>query len=359
MSTPAPPVKTFGDSAPAPGRGGDEERTFQWFTPRKRRASIYEDVTVDTQPSVHRHMRRGWPLSFEDGRGTWWDSSTVLRSSDWFDFRDPGEQWERTYYQQGAAYERQIEGALSAAAADHLFADFRPEWVEFLRTHLQVPAFVEHGLWLASASLARDCLSDSLTHCLALHAAMKQRSAQAIVLFAMDLEPHLGDFPMDTARERWLQDEAWQPTRRYIERLANVTDWGELIVAANACFELTVTTLLRRELGIRAASANGDTVTPVLARVATMEWQWTRAWTAEFLRFVIQDTVHAEHNREVVRGWVAKWMPDALGAAVALGAIAAELPNVAADESILANLRQTVEEFFAEADLPELAEAVR
>lgn len=50
------------------------------------------------------------PLSrLEDGRGIWWDDSTRLRSGDWFAFRDPGEQWERTYYQRGTAVEQQIE----------------------------------------------------------------------------------------------------------------------------------------------------------------------------------------------------------------------------------------------------------
>jgi hypothetical protein len=350
-------VKSLGDGIPAPGGGGEEGRTFQWFTPRRRRASLYEDVTIDTQPSIHRHITRGWPLSFEDGRGMWWESSTALRCVDWYDFRDPGETWERPYYQQGAGYERQIEGALAGAAADHLFEDFSPEWVDFLRAHLQVPAFVEHGLWLASASLARDCLSDSLTHCLALHAAMKQRSAQAVVLYAMDLEPHLGEFPIETARERWLKDEAWQPSRRYVERLANVRDWGELIVAANACFEPTVVTLLRRELGIRAATAHGDTVTPVVARAATTEWQWTRAWTVEFLRFVTEDREHGEHNRELVEGWVARWMPDATAAALALGAIAGGLSNTVPFESSLRSLRQTVAEVFTEAGLAGLAPA--
>ena len=42
-----------------------------------------------------------------------------------------------------------------------------------------------------------------------------------------------------------------------------------MIVAANLCFEPVVGTLIRRELGTRAAAASGDTVTPVLARAAT------------------------------------------------------------------------------------------
>ncbi|HEY2006950.1 MAG TPA: 2Fe-2S iron-sulfur cluster-binding protein, partial [Solirubrobacteraceae bacterium] len=144
------------DTAPA------SERDFAWFTPAARRATLYEDVTIDTQPSVHRHLTRGWPLHFADGRGTWNDASTALRSSDWFAFRDPGQQWERTYYQAGTAFEHQIEGALRSAAEQGLLSDLDPVWVEFLRAQLQVSAYLEHGLWFALATAARDCLSDTV-----------------------------------------------------------------------------------------------------------------------------------------------------------------------------------------------------
>ena len=84
---------------------------------------------------------------------------------------------------------------------------------------------------------------------------MKQRAAQSIVLYAMDLEDHHGEFSIEAARER-VPDASreWQPTRRYLERLAATPDWGEVIVAANLCFEPMVGTLLRRELGTRAAA---------------------------------------------------------------------------------------------------------
>ena len=90
-------------------RGDQPERSFGWFEPKRRRATLYEDVTVDSQPSITRHLDRGWPVCFEDGRGTWSEDSTELRSSDWYAFRDPGQLWERTYYHQGTAYERLIE----------------------------------------------------------------------------------------------------------------------------------------------------------------------------------------------------------------------------------------------------------
>ena len=317
----APPIKQV---ASAPTVPADEaERDFAWFTPRGRRASLYEDVTVDTQPSIHRHLTRGWPVSFADGRGTWNDDSTALRCEDWYAFRDPGEQWERPFYQWSSALENQIEGTLRSAAAEGLMTDFDPDWVEFLRANLQVPAFVEHGLWFALATIARDCLSDSVATCVCLQAATKQRSAQAIVLYAMDLERHHGPFPIEAARTQFLSDPRWQPTRRFLERLAATHDWGEVLVAANLCFEPRVGTLLRREVGIRAAARHGDTVTPVLARVATEEWEWARGWSADLVAMLVADPVHGEHNRSTIEGWLGEWEPKAIEAAEALAELAA------------------------------------
>ncbi len=250
-----------------------------------------------------------------------------LRASDWFQFRDPGEQWERPYYQVGTAVEHQIEGAMRSAREEGLIEDFAPEWVEFLRHFLQVPAYVEHGLWFALATAGRDCLSDSVSTCVCLQAAMKQRSAQAIVLYAMDLEEHLDvEFPIETARGAFLEDEAWQPTRRLLERLAASADWGEVVIAANLVFEPVVATLIRRELGTRAAAANGDTVTPVLARVETQEWEWTRAWTVALVRFLLDDPHFGEENRATISGWIRDWLPLALEAALALTPLADEIP---------------------------------
>jgi propane monooxygenase small subunit len=322
--------------------------------PRKRRATLYEDVTIDTQPSVHRLLTRGWPLHFEDGRGTWNDSSTALKCGDWFEFRDPGEQWERPFYQRGAAVEVEIESAIRSAVEQDLIADFSPEWVEFLRAFLQAPAYVEHGLWFALATAARDCLSDSVATCVCLQAAMKQRSAQALVLYAMDLEEHHGEFPIEAAKQSFLTDEAWQPTRRYLERLAATRDWGEVIFAANLCLEPILGTLIRRELGTRAAAASGDTVTSVLARGATQEWEWVRAWTTELSRFVLADEAHGTENRAHIAAWVEDWMPEALEAALALAPFAAQAPPGLDLSGAIERVREYAGATLAEAGLPEL-----
>jgi hypothetical protein len=186
-----------------------------------------------------------------------------------------------------------------------------------------------------------------------LQAAMKQRSAQAIVLYAMDLEAHLGDLPIEGARAAFMRDDPWQPTRRYLERLAATPDWGEVVFAANLCFEPTVATLIRRELGTRAAAASGDTVTPVLARVETQEWEWARAWTIALSRFVLDE---GDDNRAVLTGWTRDWLPQALEAMAALTPVAQPI-GVDADRAG-ERVRAYAGEMLAEAGLGELCDLV-
>ncbi len=246
---------------------------------------------------------------------------------------------------------------MRSAAEQDLFGDFSADWVSFLFSSLQVPAFVEHGLWFALATAARDCLSDTVATCVCLQAAHKQRSAQAIVLYAMDLEPRLGrELPIEPARAAFMDDAAWQPTRRYLEQLAATADWGEVLVAANLCFEPIVATLIRRELGTRAAAAHGDTVTPVLARAETQEWDWARRWMVELTRFLVDDEDHGDRNRATIARWVRDWLPRALQAAAALGPVgeAVGVEPVRALERI----QGYAGKLLADAGLPECCELV-
>jgi hypothetical protein len=331
-------------------------RSFEWYTPKKRRATMYEDVTVDTQPSIHRHVDRGWPVHFEDGRGLWSENSTALRSADWYEFRDPGQVWERPYYQAGTSYEQLIEGAVRTARRERAFDDFTPGWVDFLRKHLQTPAFVDHGIWLALASASRDTLSDTVTHCVALEAAAKQRQAQAYLLYGMDLEEQFGDFSVERARESWLRDDPWQPSRRYVERLRATPDWGERVVATNICFEPLVGLLVRRELLMRSVRFNGDILTQAVSHAAQLEWEWTRAWTVELIGFLLDDAELGDQNREVLAGWLAEWMPLAEEAALGLAPVFADLPDGIPFDDARTNVRIDVDELFEECSLAQPAQ---
>jgi propane monooxygenase small subunit len=309
-------------------RGDEPERSFQWVVPKGRKASIYEDLTLDTQPSVHRFQKSGYYCSFPDGRGTWDDNSTALDVVSWSAFRDPNELWERPYYQQGAQCEREIEGAVRSARSEGLYADIDPAWVEFLRRDGQVQAFVEHGIWSIATRRSRAALADTLTHGIVLYAAIKQRQAQAFVIEGMDLDEDLGDFAIEAAKQRWLTEPAWQDTRRVVERLGTITDWGELIVVCGLLVEPLLGGLVRRELLLRGALRSADPVTPAIVRNAQREGGWWNDFALAFGQFVVEDEEHAAANRALVEGWLAAWEPEVLKAVDGLEAIFAGAPGV-------------------------------
>lgn len=321
----------------------EAERAPRWFKPQRRRSTLYEDVTVDVQPSIDRHTIFGYFHAFPDGRPTYWDS-TALRSEDWYAFRDPGELWERSFYQAGARHEQEIADTLQVARDNQLYARFAPGWVKFLSAHIVPVSLAEYGLTAPLTSAFRPALSDTVGNCLSFQAGFKLRQGQALILYTMDLDQCLPGFPTTAeGKQRFLEEPAWQPTRRYLERLATVTDWNEIIVAANLCFEPLVGVFLRRELLMGLASRGGDLVTPTFGRVAQAEWAWSRTWTTAFMRLVLDDPTSGPANARQVAEWLLDWIPPALEAVDALGAIA----SAVADESFGDGRGRVQEEFIS------------
>ena len=60
-----------------------KSRSYNYFEPRKRRATVYEDVTVDVQPDPERHLTQGWIYAFANGESGYPQEWTALKSSNW------------------------------------------------------------------------------------------------------------------------------------------------------------------------------------------------------------------------------------------------------------------------------------
>ena len=101
-----------------------QSRSYNYFTPRKRRATVYEDVTVDVQPDPARHLTQGWVYAFANGTGGYPQEWTALKSSNWHEFLDPNEEWEQTIYRNNANVVRQISQNIEHGRTAHVFQDW-------------------------------------------------------------------------------------------------------------------------------------------------------------------------------------------------------------------------------------------
>src|ERR1700735_1205843 len=78
---------------------GSDSRRYNYFEPKGRKATHYEDMTVDVQPDPERYLLQDWIISFPDGTPTYSKNWTKAQSSNWHQFRSIAREWERTPYQ--------------------------------------------------------------------------------------------------------------------------------------------------------------------------------------------------------------------------------------------------------------------
>ena len=113
--------------------------------PAKRRATIYEDVTVDVQPDPERHLTQGWIYGFADGTSGYPQEWSALKSSNWHEFLDPNEEWEQTIYRNNANVVRQAQSNIANAKDAHAFAQWNRQWIDVVAKHVGAWAHAEHG----------------------------------------------------------------------------------------------------------------------------------------------------------------------------------------------------------------------
>ena len=60
---------------------GSDSRRYNYFEPKGRKATHYEDMTVDVQPDPERYLLQDWIISFPDGTSTYSKDWTAAKSS--------------------------------------------------------------------------------------------------------------------------------------------------------------------------------------------------------------------------------------------------------------------------------------
>jgi Methane/Phenol/Toluene Hydroxylase len=298
-------------------------RDHLYITPRRRRLSEYEAVTCYTQPGPEAFDIEGWFTlgAGPEHRPAWRKESTRLVHPHWWDFRDPAQQWQRTYVRMQAEQERSIERVTEDAARGAAFADVDRGWLrDIVGGHYRIWSFLEYALFRAFAVASREALSDTLGNVLCFQGFDHMRHAQDVLLYLIALEENVEGFQDEGAKERWLTDPVYQPMRALAERLMLSTDdWAELAVAVNLVALPILGEVALSQLVRRHGPFHGDSVTPFIVATTERDRRRNLASTEELVRMVTDEKVEAHRaNREALAGWVAAWTPPVLEATEAL-----------------------------------------
>ena len=315
-------------------------RTFNYYTPQKRKQTHYEDMTVEVQPDPRHYLSQGWLYGFADGKGGYPLEWTVLKSwgSDrpepkrgpgsggagypwpalgWHEFRDPNEEWELTLYRYNANVVRQLNQNIEAARQTKAFEQWNNNWVDFVARHVGAWMHVDHGLGLyLFANANRRAPTNMHNNAISVNSMHRIRSAQDIALYNLTLSEEIDRFDGTAHLATWNSDPAWQGVRETAEQLTAIWDWCEAIFAANVVFEPLVGELFRSSLVQQAAPANGDFVTPTV--IGAEEYDYAERdlrYTKPMFQLLINDKEFADHNKEILQSWLVTWVPRCIAAA--------------------------------------------
>jgi propane 2-monooxygenase small subunit len=291
-------------------------RSYNYFTPRKRRATVYEDVTVDVQPDPARHLTQGWVYAFANGDAGYPEKWTALKSSNWHEFLDPNEEWEQTIYRNGAAIVRQIQQNIEHGRTAHVYASLDPAWVKVLAKHVFAWAHPEHGIGMHVYTPAqRDAPTNMINNAMAVGAAHKLRFAQDLILYNLTLTDEIDGFDGSIHRKTWQEDPVWQPTREFVEELTGIRDWAEQWFATAVVFEPLLGELFRSGFVMQVAALHGDFVTPTIMGAGESDAAREQRGARALYRMLAGDEQHGDENKATMQGWLDSWSAKAVNAA--------------------------------------------
>lgn len=294
---------------------GSDSRKFNYFEPKGRKATHYEDMTVDVQPDPKRYLLQDWIISFADGTPTYSESWTAAKSADWHKYRSVDQEWERTHYQRQSTIVGMIKNVVENGRRSGAPARFDKAWVKVLQDHLGAYKHAEFGLGMATMQAQRYGYTQMINNAILTNSSYKLRFAQDLTLYLGEIGMDIEGFDQDAGKAHWMEDPAWQGVRRSIETIGGATDYLEQYFAVNVVFEPLVGELFRSGFIMQVAASQNDFMTPAVVSAAEGDYERNLANTVELFRMLVLDEQNAQHNRGLLESWLARHGALALEAA--------------------------------------------
>jgi propane monooxygenase small subunit len=294
---------------------GWSSRKFNYFEPKGRKASHYEDMTVDVQPDPKRYLLQDWIISFADGTPTYDEQWTAAKSSDWHKFRAIDQEWERTHYQRQSTIVGMISNVIENGRRSQAPKRFDKAWVKILSDHLGAYKHAEFGLGTATMQAQRYGYTQMINNAILTNSSYKLRFAQDITLYLGELALDLEAIDVEAGKKHWLEDPIWQETRRAVESIMGATDFLEQYFATNIVFEPLVAELFRSGFVMQLAAAQNDFMTPAVISAAEGDYERNLANAVELFSILTNDSQHGDENRKLFGSWFEKHGKLALQAA--------------------------------------------
>ena len=345
----AAPVKTGGAGPVFPG---SDSRKYNYFEPKGRKATHYEDMTVDVQPDPERYLLQDWIISFADGTPTYSKDWTAAKSSNWHKFRAVDQEWEKTHYMRQSTICGMVQSTIDNGRRSGAPARFDAAWVKILQNHLGAYKHAEFGLGTSTMQAQRYGYTQMVNSAILTNSSYKLRFAQDLTLYLSEIGLDMPGFDTTAGKQHWLEDPIWQGTRKSIESIMGSSDYLEQYFSINVVFEPLVGELFRAGFLMQAAAAQNDFITPAVVSAAEADYERNLANTVELFYILGADPEYGKQNIGLFNKWLATHAELALDAANNLQPIWSQpRVKVVGFADVLANAKNRIKGIAAELGL--------
>jgi len=282
-------------------------KTWSHLAARRRKPSEYEIVTTNLHYST-RDPNAPWELDPELFMNRWYKqyrNDSPLKHDDWNAFRDPEEIVYRTYNMMQDGQETYVYGLFDQFNTREHDKSLEKTWAGTLARIYTPARYLFHTLQMGSAYVGQMAPASTITNCAYFQMADSLRWLSHTAYRTKEVSLTFEDKGFGrTERAYWETEPVWQGFRELMEKVLVTWDWAEAFVALNLVAKPAVEESVLRKLG-ESARHNGDTLLGLLTDAQLLDAARHRRWATALVKMALEK----DGNREVIKGWIAKWEP--------------------------------------------------
>jgi len=267
-------------------------------------ASRYQEGTYDFQSTVNFHYRPTW----DPDREIFDTARTQVVMADWYAFKDPRQFYYGAYTLARAKQQEAAEANLGFVENHNLVATL-DEGLRERAIALLLP--LRHVAWggnLNDASICAYGYGTAFTQPFIFQAMDHLAIAQYLTRVGL----LMGDeSTLDKAKASWLNDDAWQGLRRYVEDTFVLKDPYELFVAQDVALDGLLYPLVFGAIVNDVFASQGGTAISLATQFMSEWFGETRRWADATLKTAAGESAA---NKALIEQWTGHWRDRAAAA---------------------------------------------
>lgn len=262
-------------------------------------ATRYQEAVYDVQPTTNFH----YPPSWDPQRKLYDPSRTQIVMQDWYSFTDPRQYYYTSYVSVRAKQQEIMESNFELVEKRELLQNLDSSLLDQVRQVLIPLRHYEYGANMNNQDICHRGYGTTITSAASFNGFDRIGMAQYVSRIALLIDGN-EETTLNTAKEAWLNNPAWQGLRHAMEDSFVLDDWFEILVAQNVVLDGLIYPLVYERFVSQLAAKGGSTFLMLTQFMNEWNEENTR-WTNQLLKVTASESAT---NTTLLTTWIQAWL---------------------------------------------------